>query len=251
MEQTNIKSTRFYKYNEIFDNKRRILFFPAHPDDIMVYFAGLISKLRKDNKEVFVVTVSNGARGSKDKIISEEELSKQRLDEEMAGLAYLNIPKENHVCLNYKDGEIESNMQLIGEIVKYIRKFKPDIVCTHEPSRQYIPTESGNGFWVQHRDHRKVAEAVIDAVYPFSRDRSFFPQHLKEGLEPHAVYDLLLTEENGVNFKFDYTEELEMKKSAMRLYKSQMDEGFITDVVESIKEGDHYMEYFNYVHLLW
>lgn len=240
-----------FTYNQIFEKKQRILFFPAHPDDIMVYFAGLIHQLRKDKKDVFVVTVSNGARGSKDTIISEEELAKTRLDEEIAGLEYLKVPKENHVCLNYKDGEVESNMQLIGDIVRYIRKFKPDIVCTHEPTGIYMPVSDGSGFWVQHRDHRKVAEAVVDAAYPFSRDRSFFPEHAKEGLEPHTVYDLLLTEENGVNFKFDYTEDVEIKKAAMRIHKSQMDENFINAVVNGIRENDRYLEYFNYIHLLW
>lgn len=240
-----------FTYEQIFDNKKRVLFFPAHPDDIMVYFGGLISRLSKDGKQVFVVTVSNGARGSKDTKISEEALAKTRLEEELAGLEYLKVPKENHVCLNYKDGEVESNMQLIGEVVKYIRKFKPDIVCTHEPTSIYQSTKDGSGYWVQHRDHRKVAEAVVDAAYPFSRDRSFFPEHAKEGLEPHSVFDLLLTEENGVNFKFDYTDEVETKKSAMRLHKSQMNEEFINDVVNAIKENDRYLEYFNYIHLLW
>ncbi len=240
-----------YTYDQIFKNKQRILFFPAHPDDIIVYFAGLISRLRKEGKEIFVVTVSNGARGSKDNKISEEELAKTRLAEEIAGLEYMKVPKENHVCLNYKDGDVESNMELIGNVAKYIRKFKPDIVCTHEPSIIYQKVSDGSGGWVQHRDHRHVGEAVVDAAYPFSRDRSFFPEHAEEGLEPHSVYDLLLTEENGVNFKFDYTDEVETKRAAMRLHKSQMDENFINALVEGIKENDRYLEYFNYVHLLW
>lgn len=141
-----------FTYEQIFDNKKRVLFFPAHPDDIMVYFGGLINRLSKEGKQVFVVTVSNGARGSKDTNISEETLAKTRLEEEIAGLEFLKVPKENHVCLNYKDGEVESNMQLIGEVVKYIRKFKPDIICTHEPTSIYQSTKDGSGYWVQHRD---------------------------------------------------------------------------------------------------
>ncbi len=223
----------------------------AHPDDIVIYYGGLIHQLVKDGKDIFVVTVSNGARGSKNSVISEEKLANIRLEEELAGLEYLKIPKENVTCLNYKDGEVESDMKLIRDIVKYIRKYKPDIVCTHEPTGIYMPIGSQNGYWVQHRDHRKVAEAVIDAVYPFSRDRSFFPEQANEGLEPHTVFDLLLTEENGVNFKFDYTNDMETKKAAMRLHKSQMNEDFITDVVEAIKEDGRYLEYFNYIHLLW
>lgn len=240
-----------YTYEQIFADKKRALFFPAHPDDIMVFFAGLINRLRKDEKEVYVVTVSNGARGSKGSVVSEEELAKQRLQEEIAGLEFLKVPKEKHVCLDYKDGEVESDMKLIGEVAKYIRKWKPDIVCTHEPSRIYQAVDDGSGHWVQHRDHRKVGEAVIDAAYPFSRDRSFFPEHAADGLEPHTVKDILLTEENGVNFKFDYTEDLETKKSAMRLHKSQMNEDFINGVINGWKEGDRYYEFFNYVKLLY
>jgi LmbE family N-acetylglucosaminyl deacetylase len=244
-------SDKMYKYEEIFSEKKRVLFFPSHPDDIMVYFAGLLNQLRKDGKEVFVVTVSNGARGSKDSKVSEEDLAKQRMEEEVAALEYLKVPREHYVCLNYKDGEVESNMQLIGEVAKYIRKFKPDIVCTHEPSIMYQSTGDGSGFWINHRDHRHTGQAVLDAVYPFSRDRSFFPQHESEDLEPHSVYDLILTDENGCNFKFDYTENLETKKAAMRHHKSQMDENFINDVVNSMKENDRYLEFFKYVHLLW
>lgn len=240
-----------FTYNQIFDNKKRLLFFPSHPDDIMVYFAGLVNRLCKDGKEVYVVTVSNGARGSKENSISEEALAKQRMEEELAALEYLKVPKENYICLDYKDGEVESNMKLIGEVAKYIRKFKPDIVCTHEPGIMYQSTNNGSGFWVNHRDHRHTGEAVLDAVYPFSRDRSFFPEHAKENLEPHSVFDILLTDENGCNFKFDYTEELDTKKAAMRHYKSQMNENFINDVVNSLKENERYFEFFKYVHLLW
>ena len=142
-------------------------------------------------------------------------------------------------------------MKLIGEISKDIRQCKADIVCSHEPSLIYQETSDKSGFWVQHRDHRHVGEAVIDAVYPFSRDRSFFPEHSDIGIEPHTVYDLLLTDENGCNFKFDYTNEVETKKSAMRLHKSQMNEEFIRSVVDGMKEDDHYLEYFKYLHLLW
>src|SRR5690348_3520239 len=99
-----------FTYEQVFKDKKRVLFFPAHPDDVMVFFGGLVNQLRKDGKEVFVVTVSNGARGSKDTVISEEELSQKRRAEEIAALGYLKVPKENYICLNYKDGEVESNL---------------------------------------------------------------------------------------------------------------------------------------------
>jgi LmbE family N-acetylglucosaminyl deacetylase len=240
-----------FTYNEIFDNKNNILIVTAHPDDCLVYFAALIHKLRQNNKNVFVVVVTNGARGSKDTVITEEKRAEQRIDEEIKALEYLDVSRDHFVCFNYKDGEVESDLKLIGEISKYIRKWKADIVFSHEPGLIYESTYNNDGYFVQHRDHRKVGEAVIDSVYPFARDRSFFPEHAEEGIEPRSIYELLLTDEKGSNFHFDYTPDIETKKAAMRLHASQFNEEFIDQIVNDMKKDDHYFEMFKYVKLLW
>ena len=240
-----------FKYEDVFKEKQNILFIMAHPDDAIVYYGALINKLSKEKKNIYVVSISNGSRGSRDSNISEQKLAHVRLDEELAALSLFNIPQENISCLGYKDGEVEANYKLIGEISKYIRKYKADIVCTHEPTAIYQPTYDKSGFFIQHRDHRKVAEAVVDAAYPFSRDRSFFPEHAKEGIEPHSVFHILMTDEIQSNFEIDYTEEVETKKSALRLYRSQMDESFVDDVVNSVKIKERYLEKYFYVKLLW
>src|SRR6266404_2993579 len=103
-------------YQNIFKNKKKILFVTAHPDDVDVMWAGTIAKLTSDKKEVFVVVVTNGARGSRENIISEEALAKERLQEQTNALKAVGVPKENFATLNYKDGEAENNMELIGKI---------------------------------------------------------------------------------------------------------------------------------------
>jgi LmbE family N-acetylglucosaminyl deacetylase len=240
-----------YTYSDIFAQKQRFLFVTAHPDDLVVFFGALIHRLRQENKDVYVLLVTNGARGSRENVISEAELSKQRIEEELACLRTLGVPEENFKCLGYADGEVESDLRLIGEISKCIRKYKVDLVGTHEPALQYAATYANNGFFVQHRDHRKIGEAVIDAVYPFSRDRSFFTEHYTEGIHPHSVYDLLLTDEKDCNFEFDHTAECELKKAAMRAHKTQFSEETINEILNSFKSGDQYFEKFNYVKLLW
>ena len=124
-------------------------------------------------------------------------------------------------------------------------------MCTHEPTAIYQQTYNKEGFFVQHRDHRKVAEAVVDSAYPFSRDRSFFPEHAKEGIKPHKFYDIIMTDEIESNFELDYTEELETKKSAMGLHKSQFDEDAISDIIDAVKRDGKYMERYFYVNLMW
>ncbi|HSW90213.1 MAG TPA: PIG-L deacetylase family protein [Patescibacteria group bacterium] len=240
-----------FSYEDIFSKKQKILIVTAHPDDSLVFFGALMNKLCSDGKEVYVLVVTNGARGSRENNISESELALLRVKEEKAALTSLGVSESNIFCLDYLDGEVESDMKLIGEIAKYIRKFKIDIVCTHEPSQQYIPAYSKQGFFVQHRDHRKTGEAVIDAVYPFSRDRSFFTHHYLDGIEPHSVFDILLTDENACNFALDISEQVEIKKRAMQLHKSQFDEETIGEIITAFTFEGKPMERFNYLKLLW
>lgn len=240
-----------YTYEEIFHDKKNILFVTAHPDDVIVFFSALIHRLRQEKKHVYVVLATNGARGSRENKISEDELAKTRLAEEEAALKVVGVDPDHTFCLGYKDGEVESSMKLIGEISKFIRKYKIDIACSHEPSLQYSPTYDKTGYFVQHRDHRKLGEAVIDAVYPFSRDRSFFTEHYEEGIEPHSAYDILLTDEKESNFSFDYTDTLETKKESMRAHKSQFSEETIEHIIDAFKDGDRNVEKFHYLKLLW
>lgn len=241
-----------HTYDSIFSNKQNILFVTAHPDDVVVFYGALIHRLVADKKQIFVLTITNGCRGSGDNDIKEEVLGAIRVEEEIKALELLGVPKENTTCLNYKDGEVESNYQLIGEISKYIRKFKAEIVCTHEPTGQYHSDYGDRGYFVQHRDHRKVGEAVIDAVYPFSRDKSFFPQHQSEGISEHTTMEILLTDEVKSNFEIDYTNEVKIKMDALRIHKSQFSsEESVQEIVDAVKFDNKYLEKYLYLKLLW
>jgi len=241
-----------FTYSDIFSNKQNILFVTAHPDDVIVFYGALIQKLVADNKNIFEVTVTNGCRGSGGRNITEEQLAKDRIAEELSALKYLGVPQQNHVCLGYKDGEVESNYKLIGEISKYIRKYKADIVCTHEPTGIYLTTYDKKGFFVQHRDHRKTAEAVVDSVYPFSRDKAFFPEHIKEGIEPHELFEIIMTDEIQSNFEIDYTDNVNTKIEALKLHKSQFStQESAQELVDEVKFDNKYLEKYFYVKLIW
>lgn len=240
-----------YTYDDVFANKQSILIVVAHPDDVEVFFGATIAKLRQEGKEINILLTTNGARGSREHVIEEQKLAKQRLAEQETALAVLGVEKGHLFCLNHLDGEVESNYQLIGEIAKYIRRFKADIVCTHEPSIIYAIGYDKQGYFVHHRDHRKTGEAVVDAVYPFSRDRSFFPEHLVEGIEPHTCIEILLTDEEGSNFDLVINDLVETKRNALRAHKSQFDEETVEHIINAWKFGDTYMEKFKYVKLQW
>jgi N,N'-diacetylchitobiose non-reducing end deacetylase len=237
-----------YSYDDIFKNKKKVLFVTAHPDDVDVMWAGTIAKLREDKKEVFVVVVTNGARGSRENIISEEELAKARIQEQTNALKEVGVPKENFATLNYKDGEAENNMELIGKIAYYIRKFKPDLVATQDPESIYHKFENGHAY-INHKDHRITGIATVDAVYPFSRDLSFFPEHQKMGVTPHQVEEIMFMGDGNVTI--DVTDVIEKKKKALMAHKSQFDEKNVPGMLEFWKKDGKYIEGGTYLNLSW
>lgn len=240
---------KVFNYNSIFDNKKRVLFVTAHPDDLDVFFGGTVAKLTNDNKEVYVLVMTNGARGSRENIITENALAKKRITEQADALKVYGVPRSHFNSLNYKDGEAENNMELIEKIAYAIRKFKPDLVATHNPNYYFSNGIHNTQYHVNHKDHRICGLSAIDAVYPFSRDRSFFLKHTKEGLEPHKVTEILLTSGDKTNVKIDITNVIETKKKGLSVHKSQFDDEKVQKILMFFKAKNKYFEKGFYINL--
>src|SRR5581483_2401107 len=123
------------------------------------------------------------------------------------------------VILPRRDGELTYSIELRGDVVRYIRQWKPDLVITHDP-RVHIGSMGG----INHADHRAIGEATVDAVYPFSRGRHQYPEQIAEGLEPHTVYDMLLWGANPSDHFEDVSEFVDRKIEALREHRSQFDD---------------------------
>ena len=151
------------------------------------------------------------------------------------------------------DGTVENDMKLIGEISGIIRKFKPDMVCTHEPHGYYfnISKQDKKRHFVNHRDHRMTGRSTLDAVYPFSRDTSFFKDQITSGGSPCIVSEVMFTFDREVNTKIDITDVAERKVKGMLCHKSQFDKEKVDSIMEMFKEGRKYFERGNYIKLAW
>lgn len=240
-----------YSYEGIFQNKKKVLFVTAHPDDVDFYFAGTICRLAQDNKEVLVLLTTNGGRGSGGRLVEEIELGNQRIEEEKNALKVLGLPEDSLLSLNYLDGEVENNLEVVGKIARILRQFTPDIVCTHEPKSYYHSSNRKGFFYVNHRDHRHTGLSVLDAVYPFARDKSFFKEHMEEGINPHTLQEVLFTGDEMVNTKIDISKVLEQKKNALLCHQSQFDKESVEEIMEMFKEDDGFYETANYIRLAW
>lgn len=227
-----------HTYQDIFRNKKRVLFVMAHPDDVDVFFGGLICRLRKENKKVYVLTITNGARGSRGNFVSEEELGITRIEEQRRALSVYKVPSNHFSTLNYKDGEAENNMELIEKISYVVRKFKPEIVCTHNPYPFFSKDFSDDHYLVNHKDHRVCGVSAMDAVYPFSRDRNFFTEHAADGLEPHVVREIMFTASlEDMNTSIELSSAIKYKEMALAEHKSQFDKKAIEMLIKYFKDG--------------
>jgi LmbE family N-acetylglucosaminyl deacetylase len=204
--------------DEIDFKGKAILVVGAHPDDNDFGAGATMAKAAAQGAEIRYLIATTGQRGSSDEAMTPERLSRIRKQEQREAARALGVREVNF--LDYVDGELVPDIKLKEQVVIAIRKFRPDIVFTMDPSFFYYKSY---GF-VNHSDHRAIGEATLDACYPLARDLLSFPEHAKAGLKPHKVKELLFhsfVPENA-NFCADVTETFELKIKALSLHKSQV-----------------------------
>jgi LmbE family N-acetylglucosaminyl deacetylase len=73
-----------------------------------------------------------------------------------------------------------------------------------------------------HPDHRAVGLATTDAVYPTARDPLYFPEHLREGLEPHKTAEIWFFGAEHPDKLVDITATFDRKIDALRAHQTQV-----------------------------
>ncbi len=235
-------------YNEIFSPLNRILVVLAHPDDMEITCGGLMARLAKDQKQLRLVVTTNGGKGMRGKSgLNEISFGNSRVKEQIAAGKILGIPDSENFNLNLPDGEVEQSFENIGKIAYHIRQFKPDLVITHRPEDAIINFLDRSS-WVNHRDHRHTALLTLDAVYPYSRDRGFYPEHFDSGLEPHTVNKLLLADsylKPEVKY-FAIDTVLQEKKLALQTHTTAFDPADADEYLSENKFSQGYFEPLGY-----
>lgn len=236
-------------YDKIFMDVKKVLVVLAHPDDMEIVCGGTVKRLTENEIDVRLVVITNGGRGNKDRIdLKEEELAKLRLKEQIKGAKALGIKEGEILNLNLRDGDVNNSIENISQVVKHIREFRPDLIITHNPELFLIEYTKNSG-WVNHRDHRAVGSITLDASYPYSRDYNFFPEQISEGLKPHYIHKLLLTDSYPNSLNIDITKYIEFKREALMAHKLGLGEDNIDGFIEDDKVGDKYFERFRYIEI--
>lgn len=184
----------------------------AHPDDIESWCAGTLARAIDAGTTAYVLLVTSGDKGSGDPQAFPAEVATQREAEasraaEILGLADLAF-------LRHPDGEVEDTRALRGELVAWIRRWRPRAVFTFDPEHPDPP-------YFSHRDHRVVGRVALDAIYPAARDPLTFPEQVREGLQTHKVTEVWLFASTVASEYVDIAPTFERKLAARLAHASQ------------------------------
>jgi LmbE family N-acetylglucosaminyl deacetylase len=191
----------------------RALVVMAHPDDVDFSAAGLVAQLTDAGCHVTYCLVSDGQAGGFDLEIPRPQMAAIRREEQTKAAAEVGV--SDLVFLGRMDGEVTFDLTLRHEITRVIRQTRPEIVVTHPPQ---IDVASVYG---SHADHVATGQATWSAVYPDARNPFAFPELLTSGLEPWAVSEIWIINQQPTNVTLDITDQFDRKIRALRAHVSQ------------------------------
>lgn len=168
----------------------------AHPDDPEVAAGGTIARWAQAGSVVHVCICADGDKGSLDPAVEPADLVRRRRVETADAGVILGVAA--HHWLGYADGELDDDAGLRGRLVELIRRIRPDAVMAPDPTAVFFGPA-----YVNHRDHRAVGWAAIDAVAPAAGNPHYFPEcgpahrvttlYLSGTLEPDAWVEVSTT----------------------------------------------------------
>jgi LmbE family N-acetylglucosaminyl deacetylase len=190
----------------------------AHPDDAEICAGGVLAKWAAAGREVHLLILTNGDRGSQDPLQDRGELAATRAREteeaaEVLGLASVRIG-------SVSDSELENTDGVREGVVRRIREVRAETVVACDPTAVFF-----SGRYYNHSDHRTSGFVALDACYPGSGNPHFFPQQLDGGLETQDVFDLWLGWTNEPNHVDDISGYFATKLAALAKHDSQLSEG--------------------------
>lgn len=194
---------------------KRVLVVLAHPDDPEFFCGGTIARWAAAGHEVVYCLLTRGDKGSDDNSITPEALAALREKEQRAAAKILGVGEV--IFLDYQDGFLIPDLGLRRDIVRIIRRVRPQIVVTCDPTN-FFPSNR----YINHADHRAAGQATLDAVYPAARSALYYPELLEEGLEPHKVLEVYAAAPQHPNTTIDVTAYFERKLAAIGAHRSQV-----------------------------
>lgn len=183
--------------------KLDILVFGAHPDDAELGAGATIAKEVAAGKKVGIVDLTRGELGTRGTAeIRDKEASKAA---EILGV----VVREN---LEFSDGFFQNDKEHQLEVIRMVRKYRPEIVLC-------------NAIDDRHIDHAKGAKLVSDACFLSGLvkidTKADGGEDWQEPWRPKMVYHYIQWKNLKPDFVVDVSGFIEKKQEAILAYSSQ------------------------------
>jgi bacillithiol biosynthesis deacetylase BshB1 len=181
--------------------KLDILVFGAHPDDAELGAGGTIAKEVANGKKVGIIDLTRGELGTRGS-------AKLRDKEAKTAAAILNVAvREN---LGFRDGFFVNDETHQLEIIKMIRKYRPEIVLC-------------NAIDDRHIDHGKGSKLVSDACFlsGLIKIETQLDGKIQDPWRPKLVYHYIQWKNITPDFVLDISGFMDKKVAAILAYGSQ------------------------------
>ncbi|WP_175621751.1 bacillithiol biosynthesis deacetylase BshB1 [Chryseobacterium schmidteae] len=181
--------------------KTDILAFGAHPDDVELGCGGTIAKLISEGKTCVIVDLTKGELGTRG-------TDQTRKEEATEAAKILRVAARENLGL--KDGFLVNSEEYQMEIVKMIRKYRPEIVLA-------------NAIDDRHPDHAKAAKLVSDACFlaGLRKIETILNDEAQEVWRPKQVFHYIQWKHIQPEFVIDISEHLDKKLEACMAFKTQ------------------------------
>jgi LmbE family N-acetylglucosaminyl deacetylase len=194
--------------------EQNILVILAHPDDPEFFCGATLTRWVQQGHSIHYFILTCGDKGGDPKLTS-EQLCTIRHEEQRKAAAVLGV--KSITFLDLEDGYLVPSLDLRRECVRAIRRARPDILVTCDPTLLY--TSFGS---INHPDHRAAGQVVLDAVFPAAGNPHFFPELLQEGLEPHTPREVWISIPAVPTVTLDVTATWPVKLNALKEHRSQI-----------------------------
>lgn len=181
--------------------KLDILVFGAHPDDAELGAGGTIAKEVSRGKKVGIIDLTRGELGTRG--------SAEIRDKEASNAAKILGVKvrEN---LQFRDGFFRNDEHHQMEIIKILRKYRPDVVLCNTIKDRHI-------------DHARGSELVSNACFlsGLIKIETILDKEVQEAWRPKVVYHYIQWKNIKPDFVVDISGFISKKTDAIAAYTSQ------------------------------
>ncbi|GAB4405041.1 MAG: PIG-L family deacetylase [Anaerolineales bacterium] len=197
--------------------QQNILVILAHPDDPEFFCGATLAKWARAGHTIQYLLLTCGDKGFNP--TTQPDMTPERLcgirHTEQAEAAKV-IGAKPPLFLDLPDGYLTPDLNLRRDIVREIRRHKPDILVTCDPQNLFAT------YGINHPDHRTCGQVVLDAVFPAAGNPAYFPDLLAQGFEPHMPKEIWCSLTNQPNTEVDVTETWDVKIQAILKHTSQV-----------------------------